>query len=229
MKKLALFVCAAFCAIAMNAQLVTSTSTKITTAPKESKTTWMFKVGMATNNFVGDAMEDEVGAKIGYNFGLEFNRTMGKKGAYWGMDFLFGSRGYKYSESEDGVSYEEKLKTHNFQWSPFNFGWKINVANKISIDPHVGLFVSIDYAGKQVSSIEGYGEKYEEEIGIFDEEYDGYIPVDMGMKIGVGVWFNKKFNLDLTYQRGFVNTFDFEDSDYTANASNFLIRLGYAF
>ena len=103
MKKLALLVCAAFCAIAMNAQLVTSTSQGLVTAPKESKTTWMFKVGMATNNFVGDAMEDEVGAKIGYNFGFEFNRTMGKKGAYWGMDFLFGSRGYKYSESEDGV------------------------------------------------------------------------------------------------------------------------------
>ena len=47
------------------------------------------------------------------------------------------------------------------------------------------------------------------------------------MKIGVGVWFNKKFNLDLTYQRGFVSTFD--DEDYTVNASNFLIRLGYAF
>lgn len=216
MKRFLSFACAALCCMIMNAQLVTSRSVATVSTPKESKTTWMFKVGMATNNFVGDAMNDEVGAKIGYNFGFEFNRTMGKKGAYWGMDFLFGSRGYKFSEDD----FEEKFKAHNFQWSPFTFGWKVDVANKISIDPHVGLFISVDYAGKNVWEYDGE----EEDISIWDVE--DYIPVDLGMKIGVGVWYNKKFNLDLTYQRGFVNTFD---TDYTANASNFLIRLGYAF
>lgn len=220
MKKLALLVCAAFCAIAMNAQLVTSTSQGLVTepkAPKESKTTWMFKVGMATNNFVGENWGDS-DTKIGYNFGFEFNRTMGKKGAYWGMDFLFGSRGYKYSEGE----YDFKHKAHNFQWSPFTFGWKVDVANKITIDPHLGVFLAIDYAGKQVAEYDGE----EGDISIWDVE--DYIPVDLGMKIGVGVWFNKKFNLDLTYQRGFVNAFDFGD-DYSSKTNNFLIRLGYAF
>ena len=233
MKRFLSFACAALCCMVMNAQLVTSRSVSTIETPKpvvqkESKTTWMFKLGMATNNFVGDGIDDDVSAKVGYNFGFEFNRSMGKKGAYWGMDFLFGSRGYKYSESEDDWDFDYKFKTHNFQWAPFTFGWKIDVTEKFAIDPHVGLFLSVDYAGKETYSYGYSGNKEEEEIGIYDEEFDeDYIPVDFGMKIGVGVWFNKKFNLDLTYQRGFVSTFD--DEDYTVNASNFLIRLGYAF
>jgi hypothetical protein len=86
--------------------------------------------------------------------------------------------------------------------------------------------MSIDYAGKQSVTLEAFGEEETEEMGIFDDESD-YIPVVLGLKIGVGVWFNNKFNLDLTYQRGFVNAYD--DSEATSKASNFLIRLGYAF
>ena len=213
MKRFLSFACAALCCMIMNAQLVTSRSVASVSTPKESKTTWMFKVGMATNNFVGENWGDS-DTKIGYNFGFEFNRTMGKKGAYWGMDFLFGSRGYKYSEGE----YDFKHKAHNFQWSPFTFGWKVDVANKITIDPHLGVFLAIDYAGKQVAEYDGE----EGDISIWDVE--DYIPVDLGMKIGVGVWFNKK----LTYQRGFVNAFDFGE-DYSSKTNNFLIRLGYAF
>lgn len=216
MKRILSFTCAALCCMIMNAQLVTSRSVAKVSAPKESKTTWMFKVGMATNNFVGDM--DDASAKIGYNLGFEFNRTIRNKGAYWGMDFLFGSRGYKMDGEGD---YEYKLKAHNFQWAPFTFGWKVDITDKIAIDPHIGLFFSIDYAGKSISEYEDN----ENEVKIYD--MDNYIPVDLGMKIGVGVWYNKKFNLDLTYQRGFVNTVDSED--YEAYASNFLIRLGYAF
>lgn len=226
MKRVLSFVCIAFCCLIMNAQLVTSRSVLKTDAPKEVKTTWMVKAGIATNNFVGDGMDDDARAKAGYNFGVEFNRTIGKKGAYWGMDFLLGSRGWKYSEGEDGIKLIAKQSAHNFQWAPFNFGWKIDIIDKITIDPHVGLFMSIDYAGKQSVTLEAFGEEETEEMRIFDDESD-YIPVDLGLKIGVGVWFNNKFNLDLTYQRGFVNAYD--DSEATSKASNFLIRLGYAF
>ena len=176
MKRFLSFACAALCCMIMNAQLVTSRSVATVSTPKESKTTWMFKVGMATNNFVGENWGDS-DTKIGYNFGFEFNRTMGKKGAYWGMDFLFGSRGYKYSEGE----YDFKHKAHNFQWSPFTFGWKVDVANKITIDPHLGVFLAIDYAGKQVAEYDGE----EGDISIWDVE--DYIPVDLGMKILVAV------------------------------------------
>lgn len=234
MKRFLSFACAALCCMVMNAQLVTSRSVSTIETPKpvvqkESKTTWMFKVGMATNNFVGDGMDDDASAKVGYTFGFEFNRKIRQKGAYWGMDFLFGSRGFKYSASEDNWEFVQKLKAHNFQWSPFTFGWKIDLTDKIAIDPHVGFFMSVDYAGKETYSYGYDGDKEKEEIGIYDEEFGDYMPLDLGMKFGVGVWFNKKFNLDLTYQRGFVDPFDYQDDDYTVATSNFLIRLGYAF
>ena len=219
MKKIVSFVCAALCCVAMNAQLVTSRSVSVSTAPKApSRTTWMVRLGLATNNFVGEHADD-LGAKIGYTFGFEFNKSMGQRGAYWGMDFTFASRGYSFDE--DG--YEEKLKLHEFQWAPFTFGWKIPVANSIAIDPHVGIFAAGDIAGKWTFKEDG--ETEDVKIG----DIDDLRRYDIGMKIGVGVWFKNKFNVDLTYQRGFVPVFDVDDSDYNVYQSNFWIRAAYAF
>ena len=221
MKKIVSFVCAALCCVAMNAQLVTSRSVSVSTAPKApSRTTWMVRLGLATNNFVGGEDADELGAKIGYTFGFEFNKSMGQRGAYWGMDFTFASRGYSFDE--DG--YEEKLKLHEFQWAPFTFGWKIPVANSIAIDPHVGLFIAGDIAGKLTSKYDG-----ESLDDVTIGNMDGLNRFDAGLKIGVGVWFKNKFNVDLTYQRGFVPVFDVDDSDYNVYQSNFWIRAAYAF
>ena len=52
-----------------------------------------------------------------------------------------------------------------------------------------------------------------------------YNHFDAGMNIGVGVWYDR-FNLDLTYQRGFIDAFSDTDGFKT---SNFMIRLGIAF
>ena len=57
-------------------------------------------------------------------------------------------------------------------------------------------------------------------------DYADYMEVDYnhfdaGMNIGVGVWYDR-FNLDFTYQRGFIKTWE-------CNTSNVLIRLGVAF
>ena len=54
---------------------------------------------------------------------------------------------------------------------------------------------------------------------------DDYNRFDVGMKIGVGVWYNKKYNLDFTYQRGFLGT----DAEADGGPSNFMVRLGLGF
>ena len=61
-------------------------------------------------------------------------------------------------------------------------------------------------------------------------DYADYMEVDYnhfdaGINIGVGVWYDR-FNLDLTYQRGFIDAFSDADGFKT---SNFMIRLGIAF
>lgn len=45
-----------------------------------------------------------------------------------------------------------KCIAHNIQYSPFTFGWKIGVADNLSIDPHLGVFASYDYTSKMKES-----------------------------------------------------------------------------
>lgn len=212
MKKSFLFLCTMLCSLAMNAQLVSSHSASLTERPKApSRTTWMVRLGVGSNKFVGDDYK-KLDSKVGYFFGFEFNRSMGQRGAYWGMDFDLTSRGF-------AVEDYYKFSAHNIQWSPFIFGWRIAVpSSKFSIDPHVGVYVACDYAGKIA-----YEDSRIDDVKIGD--IDDYNRFDAGLKIGVGVWYNNKYNIDFTYQRGFLAT----DTDLDGGASNFMFRLGYAF
>lgn len=221
MKKLLLILSTTLFCTAINAQIVTSRSVSTVSTPKESKTTWMFRVGVGSNTFSGSDYKD-VGSKFGYNLGFDFNKTIKSKGAYWGMGFALGSRGYKYSESAGGYKVEETYTAHNIQWAPFNFGWKIAVTDDIKIDPHVGIYLGCDYAGKATDKVSYKGDSECEDIKLGDIE--DYNRLDVGMNIGVGVWY-KRFNLDLMYQKGFLAT----DFDLEGGASNFMVRLGVAF
>lgn len=212
MKKSFLFLCTMLCSLAMNAQLVSSHSASLTRTPKApSRTTWMVRLGVGSNTFTGDDYK-KLDSKVGYFFGFEFNKSIRQRGAYWGMDFDLTSRGY-------AVEDYYKYTAHTFQWSPFIFGWKISIPNsKFSIDPHIGVYIAADYAGKF-----SYEEKKLGDLKIGD--IDGYQRVDAGLKIGIGAWYNNKYNIDFTYQRGFVA--NAEEAD--GGASNFMFRLGYAF
>lgn len=212
MKKSFLFLCTMLCSLAMNAQLVSSHSASLTQAPKApSRTTWMVRIGVGSNTFAGDDY-DKTDSKVGYFFGFEFNKAIGQKGGYWGMDFDLASRGF-------AVDKVYKFTAHTFQWSPFIFGWKIGIPNsKFSIDPHIGAYLAVDYAGKMV-----YDNSSIPDVKIGD--MNDYNRFDAGLKIGVGAWYNNKFNIDFTYQRGFLAT----DTDADGGASNFMFRLGYAF
>lgn len=222
MKKILLFVGMALYGVAMNAQLVTSRSELISYQPQEKKkpqTIWIVRAGLATNTFTGDFTK-EMSSKIGYNMGIEFNRTIRDRGAYWGMDLLLGSRGYKYDY--ENSNYESTLSAHNIQWAPFTFGWKIDVADKFTVDPHIGIYFGMDYIANH--DHEGYPPSG---IGHNIDDLSGYSDFDMGFKLGIGFWYNKKYNIDFTYQRGVGYLSSIEDGD--GDTSNFLIRLGYAF
>ena len=215
MKKLFSLVCAVLLAVSAQAQLVTSRSRSMIDTPKEDRLMWVLRAGIGSNNFAGEDYED-FDSKFGYTFSIEFNRSIGRRGAYWGMDWGLGSRGYKEEDF--------KLTAHNVHWSPYIFGWKINIADtKFAIDPHISAYMSVDYAGK-------YSED-DWELGIYESEdewgnsYPDYWPLDIGIRVGVGVWYNKRFNLDLMYQRGFFGT----DEDADGGTSNFLVRLGVGF
>lgn len=214
MKKALSIVTALLLCVATQAQIVSSRSSIIRTEKKATNTQWYIRGGLNLMNMSGskdDGWGDQ-SSKVGYNFVYGFQKPIGSVGTYWGMDFGLGSRGWK--ESEDDWS--ENYMAHNVQVSPFTFGYKYDITDAIAIDAHLGAYVSFDYVGKYKEEEDGQ-ELANASIG----DWNDWKRVDAGMNIGVGIWYNR-FNLDFTYQRGFIKTWE-------ANTSNVLIRLGVAF
>ena len=225
MKKVLLFVTALLLCAGMQAQIVSSRSVSIKSSQKQpSETQWFLRGGLNIMKMTGDGAED-TGSKLGYNIVYGFQKPVGSVSTYWGMDFGLGSRGWKLDIDDD-----ESLSmiAHNIQVSPFNFGYKYHITDAVAIDAHIGAYVSFDYTGKIKDEWKEDGEKCEESLSMGDWDdvaedigADSWKRIDAGMNIGVGLWYSR-FNLDFTYQRGFIKTWE-------ANTSNVLIRLGVAF
>lgn len=221
MKKLFVFLVAAMAVISASAQMRTSrTFTKV-----KSRTEWIVRVGPSFNRLTGydkQYVEDvKVGSKVGFDLDLGFNKYIGGSDLYWGMELGLGTRGTKF-DFEYGDYKESYSKTmYNVKYSPFTIGYKFAVTDMIKIDPHLGGYISYDFA----SSDSYDGDEYD------PDTFDSWNKFDAGLQFGAGVWYGR-FNLDFMYQVGFCNA-DFENGDYDklpgGKTGNFLIRVGYSF
>lgn len=211
MKKVLLIAALLLLCAGIQAQIVSSRSTSIKTEKSRTTSQWVLRAGLNLMNLAGDGVEGS-NSNIGYSVMAGFQKPMGAEGAYWGMEAGLGSRGFKVEEL--------KSIAHNIQFSPFTFGWKFEVADNFKIDTHLGAFASFDYTSKMKMDGESIS------WGDFaDYEEVDYNHFDAGLNIGAGVWYGR-YNLDFTYQRGFIDVFTDFDGIKT---SNFLIRLGIAF
>lgn len=212
MKKILSFIVAFVLCAGAQAQIVSSRSVGIKTEKaRPSETIWFLRAGLNVMNFAGDGA-DGCNSNIGYNATIGYQKPLGSAGGYWGMEAGLGSRGFKVDDV--------KSIAHNIQFSPFTFGWKFEVADNLKIDAHVGAFASYDYTSKMKEN--GESISWGEYADFLEVDYNHF---DAGMNLGVGVWYDR-FNLDFTYQRGFIDAF----SDFDGiNTSNFMIRLGVAF
>ena len=227
MKKLFILSLFALASIAANAQLVKSR----TFAKEESNTTWYTRLGLSFNNIAGNPettfgthsnFDFSFGPTIGYDLSFGFQKPILHSDVYWGMDLGLGSRGYSNSYTKgDGDKVDEKLNTHNVKFSPLTFGYKHAITDIISLDFHIGGYVSYDYAGKFNKTIKAE----EEEETIKTNDIGDFYPLDSGIIAGGGIWYDR-FNIELTYQRGFISLYDYNDDMFS---SNFMIRLGVAF
>ena len=190
MKKVLSIVAALLLCVGTQAQIVSSRSAIVKTQKQASNTQWFLRAGLNIMNLNGDGVEAD--SNIGYNATFGYQKPMG----------------------------EMKCIAHNIQYSPFTFGWKIGVADNLSIDPHLGVFASYDYTSKMKES--GESISWGDFADYLEVDYNHF---DAGMNIGVGLWYDR-FNLDFTYQRGFIDVFSDLDGIKT---SNFMIRLGIAF
>lgn len=213
MKKYLLIAAAMFMAVTASAQVMRSR-----TYVSEKNTMWYGRIGMSVNNVAGMPSYADASSKTGMDIDLGFHKNIGGSGAYWGMEFGVGTRGFQWEEEDD----QSSITTWNVKYSPVTFGYKYSVTDDIKIDGHLGIYASYDFTNTYKCDGE------EEDL---EDEFD-YQEFDAGLQVGVGVWY-KRFNLDFTYQRGFLpvatvyNYDDHEDKDL--HSSNFMIRLGVAF
>lgn len=197
MKKIVFALFAAMLCISAQAQLRTS---RTFFKQDHRATEWIIRAGLSINNMAGTDAEG-MGSKTGFDVDLGFNKYFGQTNLYWGMELGVGTRGC--SMEYDG--YKSDGMAYNVKYSPFTIGYKFPIGESIKIDPHVGGYLSYDFAGDKT-----------------DNDFDA------GIQAGIGLWYGR-VNLDFMYQRGFVNCMDDNYYDQKAYTSNFLIRVGYAF
>lgn len=201
----------------------------------------------------------------GYVVSVGFNKSFGMHPLYWGMALDLGMRGYKTSAkwSKSGTSsvsggsdYHNKtedlsLSTYNVQLSPFTIGYKYSFLERMAADVHLGVYAGYDFAGNfkthttdRIVSFSNYGNRNdfkENESKVEIGDIDGMHKYDVGINLGIGYWFGH-FNLDFTWQRGFIPIYEGGDKEIYVGgkkgnkreqgnffSNNFQLRLGYAF
>lgn len=246
MKKLLALVVVLCTVAGANAQIVRST----TFQKQKSATTWYVGVGLSMNNFTGPAMSDfkkdvkhlsdaynvGFGTNVGFDIQGGFMKNFGKLPLWWGMQLGFGTRGAKYHEKytymSEWDSYSSEDKTsynfYTFKYTPFQIGYMFNCFDKFSVNPHLGIFLSVDMAGNCKWKEYYDGDLDEEDsYGYGDSDFDA-CRFDAGLQLGLGLWYDH-VGLDFTWQRGFVNIFDDFYNNKGIQSSNAILSIVYKF
>lgn len=197
-----------------------TTLTKEVKAPDTcpfKKCQWYVRAGVGL-----PATEGIVGFTENANFDLDFGfqRRMGCKGWYWGMDFAFVTRSFSM-ETHDGVDTQNRV---GGRWNIINFGWR-KLWGDWMLDVHAGL------------ALTAYGSSYWDDPEYYDDVTT--IGAEFSIPIGIGArW--KKLILDFTvfptptwsghaYKSNYYDYGTFEDNMDYATSTNMVLSIGYAF
>lgn len=200
--------------------------------------TWFVRGGVSLNSISGDFVKDwknndvSFGMKPGFDISAGFQRYFGKKNLYWGAELGIGTRGFsakydhKYSDWVDG-SQVEKSETYKASLSNINvklpifLGYCQPIGESMKIDVHVGPYVSYDFS-KSAKDDDGIFERSYSDL----ENHVDVVGVDAGAAVGIGFWYDH-FLIDVTYQKGFIETVNYGGDKGTA--SHIMFRIGYGF
>jgi len=216
MKKIFTLLICALCTTALQAQIVSSTSTlyqKTETAKEKSTSLRFFHAGIGSNSFVGSDFDDAENM-LGFQFGYQFQKKKPSKAYFHGMDFSIGTRGWKYDKN----GYENSYQAWNVQWSPFLFGFDIKANDYLNIRPQFGLFMSIDFGG----NFEYKGNGYKDKCSIWETDGD-YFPIDAGYHAGVDIIYRQRWIAGLMVKKGNV---PYDVDNLKGGALNFLFHVG---
>lgn len=192
-----------------------------------------------------DLTEAAFPSNTSFDVSFGFNKSFGRRPLYWGMELGVATRGYKANAewfsghvSETWGDYighrikdNRTLTAYNAYLVPLMIGYKYKFLDRMALDIHAGGFVSYDFAGEmkvysydwQTSSGK---DRVKENTNTADlGDLDDYSRIDAGINIGIGYWYGH-FNIDFSWQRGFINMFDV---DNTIKSQSLKLRLGYSF
>jgi NO-binding membrane sensor protein with MHYT domain len=182
MKKVSLIAILALASALAQAQLVTTTSRKISYEKTPSKTIWLARAGLTFANF------GSIGSITGFNAGVEFQKTL-PKNFYWGAGLGLKTKGFK----EEYLYGSGKLNVTALE-IPLNIGYKFDLGQDAQLDLHAGAFVNFDLFGKMG------------DVSLSD--LDDYSRFDAGLALGAGIWY-QRFNVNLNFQWGLVEQFKY--------------------
>lgn len=233
-----------FLLLAMTALMALTASSQ--ELPAHDGCTWYVRLGMSLNNATGGKMVKELnqasdlehysmGTLVGMaaDFGFQYDIT--DFGIYWGMEFGVGNRGFSIKDEYMGEWEKSSMRIWSIKCAPLIIGYKYPISNDIKLDAHIGAYASSDIAGQKWKLSDSQGNKMDD-----DNTSDANLnDADVGVQAGIGIWF-KRFNLDVTYQRGFIpmakpnvtfmnSDFSFFNKSYNLYSSNVMVRLGVAF
>lgn len=225
------------------------------------KTVWIIRAGANFNSATGDWKDmvkegwkdsHKIDQKDGsfpsntsFDVSVAFNKSINKHPLYWGMELGLSTRGYKTTaEWESGhtsstwgdyighrIKQDQSLTAYLVNFTPIMFGYKYDLLSNMTLDAHIGGFVSYDFAGNlkdynydwQTSS--GKDRVKESTTKTKLGDLSEYRRLDAGLNVGIGFWYGH-FNLDFSWQKGFINMFNMDASIKTQSLK---LRLGYAF
>lgn len=185
---------------------------------------------------------------MGFDASIGFNKSFGHHPLYWGALLGVGTRGCKeeYTQSYSATSsvsggHDSHTRVTTYTLTSYNvfvnptIGYKFMFCKNMALDVHVGGFFSYDFAGTSKQSVYNgihntskYGNTNKDTV---DEDsykigdFSNYNNCDAGVNAGVGYWYGH-FNIDFTWQRGFIKIYDPGTSYY---ANKMQLSLAYAF
>ncbi len=181
-----------------------------------------------------EALRD-LDSKLGYEVAFGIQKPLGNQGMHFNGEAGFASRGGSRESKEPKFRESYTLTTHQLFVAP-HVGWELSVANGITIDPHLGLYIGYDLFGNATYEKNDDGRRDSQKGDLKDlKDEAGWSAFDAGLNIGCGVWINNKWNIDLRYKTSFIDCYNTKNAKYSTEDISFgttkswVLTVAYAF
>ncbi|MCX2681478.1 porin family protein [Galbibacter sp. EGI 63066] len=174
------------------------------------------KAGINIANLTG--ADEDIDARTSLHIGGVVEFPFSEKFALQ-PELLFSSQGAKVSESEEGNSYERKLKL-NYLNIPVMAKLYLTKGFSLEAGPQAGFLLS---AKDKWEATFGTSESYEDDIKDQLKEIDLSFNFGLGYKLENGLFFSGRYNL------GFSDISDFEEEGDDDKVKNGVFQLSVGF